>query len=273
MSITRRVALVTAMATLTASLSVGVAAADTDPSTDGTGDVEEAIGPDQELGALIADTLRALGVEPSAIEEIVAAVGHGASLRLGVMLDDGVVTEDQLDALSEHVEEGTLPADIDQVVEETRARRDAFREAAEDLLETFGVDLDPDQPVRDVLVDNEIDPDEFIARLDEELPPPPRHGDDEPETPPEPTYPSTPAAAPTPTTAPPPTTTTPPAPTTSTTTIPAAPDPAYPTPTPPASQPPTGDYPTHEPAPAPEQHYPEAGGGAGEGGAEGEESY
>ena len=262
-TIPRRVAVATAMALVTATLSVGVAGA-ADPATDEPDDGLETLGPDPQMDDLIADTLRALGVAPAAVDEIIAAIGDGASRRLGVMLDDGVVTEDQLAVLSEHVEAGTLPDDIDRVVDETRARRDAFREAAEDLLGALGVELDPDLPVRDALVDNDIAPDEFIARLDEELPPPPGRGDDEPAPPPEPTYPTTPTPAPRPT----PTTTAPPPPPTTTTTVPAAPDAGYPTP---PSPPPAAEYPTHDPAPA--HQYPEAGGGAGEENAPDEESY
>ena len=194
-------------------------------------------GADDELAPLVTDTLLALGVDSGIVDDIADAAVRGASLRLDTMLDDGAVTADQLDALVEQAEDGSLPGVIAEVIEDVRTRRDAYRAAAETLLEELGIELGEGESARDAFADNGIDVAEFVARLPEDLPPPPAAEADEP--------------APVPTTVPPPTTTAPP-PTPTTpppnTTVPA---PEYPTPAPA----PAPEYPT--PAPAPE--YPTAG--------------
>lgn len=193
-------------------------------------------GADDELAPLVADILLALGVDSGIVDD--AAV-RGASLRLGMMLDDGAVTVDQLDALVAQAGDGSLPGVIAEFIEDVRSRRDAYRAAAEALLEELGVELGDGESVRDAFAANGIDVAEFAERLREELPPPQTPAGDEP--------------APVPTTVPSPTTTAPPRTTTTpppTTTVPA---PEYPTPAPA----PAPEYPTPATAPAPK--YPTAG--------------
>lgn len=195
---------------------------------------------------LIADTLLALGIDPAVVDEIILSVGQNASNELGRMLDDGLVTEAQLDVLAAEVDAGTLDTSIVEIVMETRVRRDAYRAAAVDALADLGVEVADGVPVSQILADNGIDADEFVASLPEDLPPP----------------------LASPTTTVPPATTPPPATTVPTTTTPPPPPPTTTAPPATTEGPSTGyprtapdHYPVTPPPPAPPApEYPTTGG-------------
>ncbi len=208
---------------------------------------------------LIADTLLALGLDPAVVEEVIAAVGSDVSNELGRMLDDGLVTDVQLDTLAAEVSAGTLPESIGEIAAQTRVRRDAYRAAAVETLDELGVEVPPGVPVSEALADNSIDPDDFVALLPEDLPPPVHDGVASATT----TLPPTtlpPTAGPS-TTAPP--TTAPPV---------TVPDSTYPTTDPAGSYPATqpSEYPVTPAEPSISGGYPVTGSDSAEGSGDGD---
>lgn len=229
---------ITAMIT---ALALAAPAMADDSSFDTVGDESSAVA--DELEAVVADTLSALGVDAELVDGLTDAALRGASERLGTLLDAGSVTDEQLDALAERAHDGTLPATVAATIEDVRVRRAAFRAAAETLLAELGVNLEDGQSARDALLDHGIDPLEFVAELLDSLPP---VAPAVPSTVPPTTVPATVPPTTVPATVPP--TTVPP------TTVPPAP--AYPTPAPA----PAPAYPTPDTVPVPV--YPSTGGAA-----------
>lgn len=229
---------------------------------------------DQELADLVRQVLEELGLEPDVVETIVDDLLDGVTERINEMVDEGIVSTDQVDTLADLVDDGAFDQVIPERVDETRERRDAFRAAAEDILADLGIDTPGDRTIREILDEAGLTRDEFRDLLDDagvELPPRPERDDrpDDGENPPpcgESIYPVTGPDAecrppadgegegdrPTP---PPPTTT--------------APVGDYPTTRPgggedrtPPPPPPSSDYPTTEPTPTttvPPVGYPETG--------------
>ena len=217
---------------------------------------------EDELADLVALVLAELGLPADASGPIVDDVLAGVTARLNELVDQGIVDPDEVDALAEVVEDGDFDDIVPAIVEETRERRDAFREAAETVLTALGVDVPEDGSLKDAIEDAGLTREDLADLFEEsgiELPEPPARPDRDECDPttgegcPEPPVEQAPAR-------PAPTTTQAPAPT-------PEPEPAPPTPPAPdypeaAPRPPASDYPSrggdeNQPAPPPPRpEYP-----------------
>ncbi|MEM9464404.1 MAG: hypothetical protein AAGA90_03480 [Actinomycetota bacterium] len=219
---------------------------------------------EEALGELVALVLAELGLPADAAGPIVDDLLAGVADRLNELVEQGIVDPERVDTLADVVEEGGFDDVVPTVVEETRERRDAFRDAAESVLADLGVEVPDEGSLKDAIEAAGLTREALAELLEDsgiELPAPPARpdvndcadgGDGCPSPRPQP--PSRPAA-PT-TTQPPPPPAEEPAPT---------PAPAYPEVAPePAPEYPTRggqDAPSEPEPPAPRPDYPTAGQG------------
>ena len=245
---------------LTAGLALGpaavVGAQDADP-----------VGPEHTLEDVVARVLAELGLPAPTIDDMMGEVMDGVADHIDTLVEAGIIAPDRVETIAIALEEGTFDEVILSVVEETRERRDAFRDAAASILTDLGIEVPDGVPIRDVLAEADLTPDalgELLTDAGVELPPPPmppqlpcpdggpRDAGGECPVPvveplPQPTVRPTPP--PTTTAPPPPTTTEAPAPPTGyPETGPSTPAPSYPQagsqPAPADPPPPTPTYPT-----------------------------
>jgi hypothetical protein len=245
-----------AAAVLAATVGSATAAAANDyppvSADDGAG---ELVGPlatgDPELADLIQRLLEELGMAPDVAGGLVSDFVGDVSDRINAMVNEGLVTIEQVDVLREHVENGTFDEQIPDVADATRARRDAFHQAAREVLEELGIDVPDGVSIHEVLRNNDLNPsdlDDLLAERGIDLPPPPHGPTDLPPAPP-------PVAAPE--------HVTPPTPAAPSTTLPTAdpavhemaPPPDYPT----APEPVPAEYPVRTPRQSTYPTTPESG--------------
>ena len=238
----RRVAaatVITALAFAPATLAQAQTYSTVEPDSGGYGD--------HELADLVRQILEELGLDADVVETIVDDLLAGVTERINEMVDEGIVSADQVDTLAGLVDDGAFDRVVPDRVDETRERRDAFRSAAEDILADLGIDTPDDRTIREILDEAGLTHDEFRDLLDEsgvDLPPRPERDDRPGDGGGEGDRPSPP----------PPTTT---APADAPPTRPGGDEDTTPPPPPPSS-----DYPTTEPTPTttvPPAGYPETG--------------
>ena len=151
------------------------------PTVSAAADAGELVGPpaagDPELADLVQRLLEELGMAPDVARCLVSDLIGDVTDRINAMVDEGLVTIEQVDALREHVENGTFDEQIPDVVDATRARRDAFHQAAREVLRELGIDVPECVSSHEVLRDNDMsraDLDDFLAERGIDLPRPPR---------------------------------------------------------------------------------------------------
>jgi hypothetical protein len=171
---------VAAAAVLAATVGSATAANDY-PTVSAAEDAGELVGPpaagDPELADLVQRLLEELGMAPDVARYLVSDLIGDVTDRINAMVDEGLVTIEQVDALREHVENGTFDEQIPGVGDATRARRDAFHQAAREVLRELGIDVPDRVSIHEVLRDNEMsraDLDDFLAERGIDLPRPPR---------------------------------------------------------------------------------------------------
>lgn len=150
---------------------VGVAAAD-----DHLGQPDGFSGSHVETGPLIAGVLGELGLDADDVARLTGEVRQGVNALVEVMIEEGILTTEQVASLEETVAHGDFHEQLPPRVRDSRARRDAFRSAAREVLSELGIEVPDGVPLHDVLVANGIDPAEFAGMLDAadiDLPPPP----------------------------------------------------------------------------------------------------
>ena len=119
----------------------------------------------EELAELVREVLEELGVEPEVVRTILDDLLDGVAEHIDALIDEGVVTIDQVETLADLVEDGAFDEIVPQHVEQTRERRDAFRSAAEELLADLGIEVPDGAPIHDALEEHGLSRDDLADLL------------------------------------------------------------------------------------------------------------
>jgi len=131
---------------------------------------------DAALADLIPRVLDELGLDDDAAAALIDEFGPAISDRMDAMATERLVSVEHIDNLTDVVNRGELHGYLSTVLREARARRHAFREAAEKALAQLGIDVGDGDSIHDVLTANDLTADDLKSLLDEygfDLPPPP----------------------------------------------------------------------------------------------------